>query len=375
MSLKNEKKKPVVFIVCTGLGRINRGYESFTQECYEALKNINEFDLYLIKGGGQKSAKEIVIPNFNRNGYPAKFLSKLLNKKSYIIEQFSFCISLLPLIIKRKPSVVYYSDFIAGTYLWHLRKLLKFKYRLLFVNGAPNGPPYKTEDHIQQLLPVYLNDALEKGETAAKQTLLPYAFNINITNRLNAINRKHKIRTELGFSQSQKIILSVGAVNKRHKRIDYIINEVALLSRDYFLIVLGQYDDETAELITLAKNKLPGRCLIKNISHNEIGNYYLVADCFVLASLSEGFPRVTIEALSFGLPCIVHDYIITHQVLRDHGIFIDMRFEGELSNFLNKKDNKYLDKSELINAAYNLYSWDKLKDKYADMILKQINNN
>ncbi len=150
--MDGKKQMPVVFLVCTGLGRVNRGYESFTRECFEALKENNQFKLLLFKGGGKTKEHEFAITNLQRNNKLSILIAKLLHKNSYLIEQVSFCLFFLPHIIRKRPSIIYYSDFILGTYLWHLRKIFKFEYKLLFSNGAPNGPPYKTEDHVQQLL-------------------------------------------------------------------------------------------------------------------------------------------------------------------------------------------------------------------------------
>lgn len=360
-----------VFLVCTGLGHINRGYESFTRECYDTLKDAKEFKLYLIKGGGKSINNEFALPNLPRRKKIAIFLAKYFSTEAYTIEQFTFCLSLLPLILFKKPAVIYYSDFKLGTYLWHIRKLLNLRYKLLFSNGAPNGPPFKTEDHVQQLLPFYLEQAIKQGASAQMQTLLPYGFDINIEERLTSLNKKNIIRERLGFSNTQKIILSVGAINMHHKRMDYIVNEIAKLGSNYYLVILGQFEVETEQLMSLAKNKLSGRCTIANVSFDQVKDYYIAADIFVLASLNEGFGRVLIEAPSYGLPCIVHDYINARQVLKENSVYINMQKEDELSQyFLN--NNIESNKESLIKAAYKNYSWSVLKGNYISMILQLV---
>jgi len=365
-------KKPTVFLVCTGVGHINRGYESFTTECFHAIKDNNNFDLYLLKGGGRSNDTELKINCIQRNSTSAKFYSRIFKKDTYWVEQFTFLINMVPKIIKYKPAVIYYSDFILGTFLWHLRRFWGFKYKLLFANGAPNGPPYITEDHVQLLLPVYMNAAIEAGEPPSKLTLLPYGFDIDIQSRLNGINKKDELRVRLNLPVSKKIILSVGAINLHHKRMDYVIEETSKLSDDYFLVILGQFESETPVLIQMAAEKLPGRHLIINVPYEQVREYYFTSDYFVLASLIEGFGRVIIEALSYGLPCIVNDYANARQVLGEYGLYIDMIRPGALSGILTNDVSK-LSQNVLINGAYNNYSWDKLANRYIDMIFKLCN--
>jgi glycosyltransferase involved in cell wall biosynthesis len=365
------KEKPLVLLVCPGLGHINRGLESFTRECFDSLKGDNQIEIYLAKGAGNNKWKEFVAPSFKRSSFIAKAIGKIFGSNSYSVEQFTFSLSLIPFLLRRKPSLIYYSDLDLGGFLCRIRKVFRLDYKLLFSNGTPHSAPYKDADHIQQLVPTYLKEAIAKGEPEGRQTLLPYAFNISTAEREAKIEQKEKIKKELGIASNQTIVLSVGAVNKKHKRMDYVIQELAGLSSAYFLIILGQFDNETAEISSLAKKRLPGRHCIKNINLKEVEKYYAVADIFVLASLKEGFGRVLIEATSFGLTCIVHDYSVAREVLKDRGIFIDMTNEGVLGNCLNMKP-MLRKKQSLIQFAYELYSWDKLKDDYTSMILKVI---
>lgn len=362
-------KKANVFIVCTGLGHVNRGYESFTLECYHALKNNDRFGLYLLKGGGKSTHNEIKIACVKRGSKAARFLARVLKQGAYFIEQLTFLIGMVPVIIKYKPSVIYYSDFILGTFLWHLRRVFKFKYKLLFTNGAPNGPPFKTEDHVQQLLPIYFEEAINGGEPLSKHTLLPLGFQIAVDENSLSFSKKDQLRGELGFYPDQKIILSVGAINKHQKRMDYVINELAKLPDDYFLIILGQVEKQTAGLVKLAAEKLPGRHFISTVPHEKVRDYYIISDYLVLASIKEGFGRVLIEALSFGLPCVVNDCINAKQVLGEFGIYIKMEKENALQHFLLHNDI-FFKKDSLVTAMYDNYSWDKLKIGYIDMISK-----
>jgi len=69
------------------------------------------------------------------------------------------------------------------------------------------------------------------------------------------------------------------------------------------------------------------------------------------------------------LPCIVHDYINAREVLGEYGDYINMQVEGELAQTLLTFKQKF-DQEKLIKAAYQMYSWDILKEEYLDMITK-----
>ena len=358
-------------MICTGVGHINRGYETFTIECFNELSSSPEFELYLLKGAGASSKHELTIPCVQRNTKLARRLARITGHEKYWVEQLTFLIGMLPSLIRYKPKVIYYSDFVLGTFLFHLRRFLKFKYKLLFSNGSPNGPPYKTEDHVQQLLQIYEKQGLDGGTPPEKQTLLPYGFKIDVNQRLQAVGERDARRKALGLDPQKKIILAVGAINKYHKRMDYIVNEIAKLPADYFLVILGQYEQQTQEIKELAADKLRGRHIIANVLPDEVKKYYAVSDYFALGSLVEGFGRVIIEALSYGLPCFVNDYVNAREVLGKYGEYVDMKTDGALSSAILAYKQQF-SKQDRIEASYNIYSWDKLKQQYVNMITKLI---
>lgn len=364
--------KPNVFIVCTGVGHINRGYESFTIECFNELKASKNFELYLLKGGGKSFQKEQKIPCIKRNTRLASILGKISGKEIYWIEQFTFLIGMLPALFKYKPAVIYYSDFILGTFLWHLRKMLNLKFKLLFSNGAPNGPPFNTEDHIQQLLPMYMRQAHEAGVPLSKQTLLPYAITVNLKTINENINNRRALLQTLSLPADKKIIICVGAVNSHHKRIDYLIDEFAMMdNKDYFLVVLGQIDELSKPILQQAKDKLlNNNYLIIQVMSNAVIQYLCVADYFILPSLNEGLPRVIPEAMSAGLLPILHDYTVTRETAMDYAVFRNMKETGILQSAIDEVNKKNIAREELTSYAIKNYSWQNLSVKYEQMIIK-----
>ena len=145
------KDKIDIYFVCPGLGHINRGYESCIRSCFEALVNEPNLNITLLKGAGASNRFELTIPCLKRNSPLSQFLAKLIGKDGYYIEQLTFFIFVIPTIIWGRPQLIYISDFMLMCWLGHLKKILRLNYRILFTNGAPNGPPFSRADHVQQL--------------------------------------------------------------------------------------------------------------------------------------------------------------------------------------------------------------------------------
>jgi glycosyltransferase involved in cell wall biosynthesis len=359
-----------VFIICSGVGHVNRGYESFATESNDAIKDTNQFKTIFLKGAGDKINNEIPLWCLRRNAKFTRFVSRITRKEPYWLEQFTFALSMIPALIRYKPAVILYWDFNLGTFLWHFRRFFRFKYKLLFSNGAPNGPPFTRMDHVQQHLPVHYNTGIAGGTPHNMQTLLPCGIHISVEKNIGSLQQRKSIREKLHLPQDKKIIITVGAVNRGHKRIDYVVDELSQLSDDFFLVVLGQVTDDTAAILEEANTKLKGRYMMKNVAREEVDEYYKACDVFVLASFTEGLPRVLPEALSFGLPCFVHEYAVTKETLGMYGHYINAAKKGALANALQDYFAHQANESKraMVQYAYDTYSWDVLANRYINMI-------
>jgi glycosyltransferase involved in cell wall biosynthesis len=361
-----------VFLICSGLGKVQRGYESFTQECFEALQKEPSLEVMLFKGGGISQDKEFTLSNIHRGSWLADKLSQILKKDPYFIEQLTFCLSLIPHIYQKKPQVIFFSDFVLGTMLWHLRRVTGLPFKLLFSNGAPNGPPFSRTDCVQQLTPTHYQMALDAGESADRHFLVPYG--IKMSDHLEMLSQQQRtdLCHTLGLPSDRPILLSVAAINKTHKRMDYLIREVAQMPLPRpFLLLLGHQNDESIEIVNMG-NQLLGKenFRVKTVALKEVSNYYQVANIFILASLSEGFGRVFLEAMSYGLPCLAHDYAIARYVLGEHGYFANFELSGTLTDLLNRLilGNNESHQIQRHHSIYERFSWDKLLPSYIEMI-------
>jgi glycosyltransferase involved in cell wall biosynthesis len=137
--------------------------------------------------------------------------------------------------------------------------------------------------------------------------------------------------------------------------------------------MLGAMDEESASIVALAREKLgEENFTARSVSHDQVHDYYRAADLFTLASLQEGFGRVFLEALIYGLPVIAHDHPVMRFVLGDEGTFGDLSKPGVLAALIREKlgrEDSEADafrRREMVRARF---SWAVLAPQYREMFL------
>jgi glycosyltransferase involved in cell wall biosynthesis len=227
-------------------------------------------------------------------------------------------------------------------------------------------------DHVQQLTPAALEAALERGADPARQTMLPLPTRMQSRFEPVAAEEKAALRARLRLPADRRVVLSVAALNRSHKRLDYLIEEVARLPQPRpFLLMAGQPDSETEGLRRLARERLgAGGYEFRTVPYSEVADLYRASDVHVLASLGEALGRVLIEALAQGVPCLAHDYEVTRFVLGDQGRLADLSRPGALAELLATANDERPD-GDAARArhrfAYQNFSWDRLRPRYAEL--------
>ncbi len=371
----NDAKRLRLFIVCSGLGRIHRGFESFAAQAFSALRNGSSLSVRLFGAGGSAKFGAVQIPCISRSHLRARWIGALLGKDAYFAEQATFVLGLLPYIIKDSPDVVLCSDRVTIDLLWYLRRLFKLKFRILGSNGGPMGPPFTRVDFVQHVVADTFDRSLRMGTPAERQALVPYGFAISM---LGLPHDGSRAKKELSLPTDRLIILSAGAINCGHKRMDYVVREIARIANTPdaprpFLLMVGQTTDETQKVRNLACETLgEGGFDIRCAAAEEMQAYYSAADCFVLGSLYEAFGRVIVEACAAGLPCLLHDSINSRYILGDLGEFADFTKDGELSSLITgvsglEKQNQSLREKRNDEMAKR-FSWESLLPLYVKMV-------
>jgi glycosyltransferase involved in cell wall biosynthesis len=359
-----------VDLLCSGLGRVQRGFETFARECFDAFRGDKDVDMRLFKGGGDNGSRERRLFSLERSGLLAQSIARMTRRSGYHVEQLTFFLSYLRWLRSAEPQVIYLSDANLGNFLKRYRRRSGQKFRILYSNGGPIRPPFDEYDHVQQVAPTYFEEALVYGEPASKHSLVPYGIDPAGFD-LPSAEQQRDARERLGLPVSRTILLSVGWISAQHKRMDYVIREVAQLPAEKrpFLMLLGHQDSASGEIQALAEERLSGGYQIRTCAQSDTYAYYRAADCFVLASLKEGFGRVYMEAMLHGLPCIVHDYPVSRYVLGSHAIYSDMNVSGGLAETLEaltlgQKDFLPMERRDHIVRSFG---WAALQSAYLEM--------
>lgn len=334
----SEQRPLKLALVSTGLGHINRGFEISTARWFEALKRHSSLDVRLYSGGKHCGAKELW--NFPRSSIwtkPIQYIPFMSEQHrwefTYGVEQVSFWSALNFELIAWKPDAIWVKDVPLAHMLLASRVAFNLKFKIILANGGMFRPKtYECFDLIQQLQHQAFDEAVEFGIAPEKMEILgncvpaPAAF---------LPGDRAQVRQSLGLKDTDYVIVCVAAWNKYHKRIDYLLNEVARLADSNIkLLLCGATEVDTKELQDQGKELLGDRVQWLTVEPEKVASILQASDVFVLPSLRESFGNVLLEAALCGLPVVTHPHDGAQFVIADDFWMTDMSEEGSLSKRL-----------------------------------------
>jgi|SRR5579884_41013 len=363
---------PRVLLVCSGLDHARRGYETFARECFEHLRDDPGVEIELVKGSGGRGDGERVAPTLRRDRWLARGLGRALGVRPFRIEALAFAASLQPLLARRRPHVVYLSEWDTARGLAALRSLTPPRFRLLLCNGGFAQRGFEHLDHVQELTPAAREHVLALGADPARHTVLPLGFAIPRELSLPSAGEREALRARWGLPPRRPILASVAALNRSHKRLDYLIDELAALPPPRpFLLAVGEPDAETPALRARAAERLgPESHRFLTVAPDEVAELLRASDSFVLASLAEMQGRAVIEAMGVGLPCLAHDSPVMRFAVGEHGTLADLTRPGAVTRLLagGWPPLDPVAAQRRHRHAYERFSWDVLGPRYVALL-------
>ncbi len=360
-----------IALISTGLGTVWRGYERYTYELFEILKSQG-IDITLFKGAGKSAHNEVVLPHFSRDGILSKFSTLCEPKSPYYFEALSFFVFLLPFLVFQKFDIVHFTDCPLANFFYHARKKLnlRFSFKTLFTNGNPisDGACHRV-DYLHQLTPLQEKLMNEIGVPSEKIFTIPFGVHVD---QFQQSKDCRMLRAKYEIPKDKKVILSVAAINRSHKRIDYLIREVAKLGPSYFLFVAGHMEDPSLE--KMARELLGNRFQFRHIPFEQVNELYKMADVFTLCSLIEGFGLASVEAMSSKVPVVVHDSEHHQWLVGSIHSLVDLSREGNLASKIQFLMEHPEISSEMIQMnfenVFRRFNWMFLKEAYLEMYRK-----
>jgi glycosyltransferase involved in cell wall biosynthesis len=355
-----------IVLICSGLGRIHRGFEIYISSLGEKLTGAQ-----IWCGGKHQSQKSKVhtIPCIGRSSFFSKiFLCNSL--LAFKIEQLTFAIALLPKLFQAKNSILYLGEYSLYCYLYKIRHIFSLNYSLVLYTGGQAIPGLfdPTRDFVHHVTDVYLKDC--KHLPSNRQFLVPHFIDQNFSENEMITDRITK------KSAGKLIVLSVGYLDCHIKRMDFLAKSLIPLKDKLFPIFLGESSIDTPIIEQILKDNFgKDGYILSKVAHSELASWYLNSDIFVLCSLRESFGLTMVEALYFGLPVFCNDYSEARFVLQDCGNFLNMTSMDILTKAVelyNPSANRSELKKDRKEFVEKNYSWSSLEKQYTQMFEKII---
>jgi len=360
--------KPLrLLIIAPRFGSINRGVEIFVRELIRRLDK-KRFHVTILSGPHDQLLEDVEMvkmPLFSRERLAvwAKPFSSIFPKRWF----------LGPVELEALSLMFHSRDFFqknvfdailpfGGT--WTYRFANKYRHGAHIISIGHGGPV------LSDLLLSDLFVALTPTDEALARTICPGINTVVIPNGVDAACFKKAEKLPGQGAGKVKKILCAAALTE-DKRHDLLFD--AALRMDDSIHILCAGDGPMKPFLLQHPLYHKGRVEFVTKFHSDMPSLYQDADVFTLASPSEAFGLVFLEALASGLPVVAHDGPRQKYVVGDAGFFCNvydpLSYLHALDQALNAVDNS-------IGVSHaKKFSWDSIALKYQELITDLCENN
>jgi glycosyltransferase involved in cell wall biosynthesis len=359
-----------IAVLCSGLDSVQRGYETHQRGLFERLRADSDLVVRLFRRDGPPREGEVALRSPSRYSRLARLLSRWRNDELYW-ESVFFAIAFVlycRVVRQRFDKLLVIEPNLVGV-LRKVRRLLPGDPRVLFTHGASEEPRHylQVADEVQEVSVENFRRSVAENLRNKRIWLIPH-FAEGQAPPISSEERE-RLRTDLGI-RTPNVLLSVGVVQRAQKRMDYVIEEAARLPSDWSLVLCGQPAEP--ELVELGGRLMGDRFLQLFLPREEVARVYQIADLLVLGSTCEGFGIVILEAMSHGLPVILHRRELFQWIIKDDEVCIDLTVPGGLADFIRStaasaawRDVKGSRNREVLQRHY---TWSSVRAEYLKMI-------
>ena len=354
-----------IALLCSGLGNIHRGHEVFARDLFILLKD--DVDITLFKGGGIPLSRELVIEHVPRNAnclesmrlpVAPKWQDAAREVERMRVEGETFAYGSLKPLLEGDFDVIHCLEQEVCNVIYGFRHLFRKTPKILWSNGGALPAASQPQcDFVQEH-----TDGNLANSNREKAFVIPHGVDLQTFHP----GVETDFRSRHGIPPDAFVVISVGTICYWHKRMDYVIREVAAVP-DTWLVIVGQESGDSPAIKALGHELMGERIVFTTMPHDDLPKAYAAADVFVLGSLFETFGIVYIEAMAMGLPVISTNHPNQKSIIKD-GIFVDMTQPGALAAVLRQCDASAL--AELgkkgVETAKRFYDIEILRQLYLD---------
>lgn len=324
-----------VAIASSGLGHIARGIETWADDLASALHRRGEA-VRLYQGGGTPPPWGEVLANRPREStrnaalrrlFPTPLAWRIGMQSAYDVEQTTFARALLAALRRRPAHILHVQDPLVALRLDQMRRMGLTETRTILAHGTEEpGPFLRRLRYLQHLSPMQLDRWQRAGVWRETWTAIGNFVDVDRFHPGEAPD----LRAELGIAPDAVVLLTIAAIKRAHKRIDWLTGLVARYRALHpgvpvVLVVAGGRETDTDDVIREGTARLGDsvRFLVRH-PRERIPALCRAADIFILASLFEMMPIALLEAGASGLPTVVHDEATLRWMTGPGGTVVDM---------------------------------------------------
>lgn len=240
-------------------------------------------------------------------------------------------------------------------------KLSKVKLRIAHSHNTTTQHPVINK-LLRPLFEFSVNGRLACNEAAGKwlfrsKTFVVIPNGINLLEYKFDVNKREKIRKDLGINKKEILLGHVGEFNYQKNQI-FLIQLLKRLPSNYKLVLIGQGENLENLRRKVKEQYLNNRVVFTGVIDN-VADYLDAMDVFLLPSKFEGQPFVLIEATASGLNCIVSSAVSPENDLVTNLKFVDLKDMKQWSfilkhySRLDRKEKSLSNIKSLTEKGYN----------------------
>lgn len=343
-------------------GIVERGVETFVYELGRRLSTKHKVVVFQAGKTKQQKFKTYRVKTLPDIPKSLKFLSSKF-KKIYLdwesLRILVFSLLVLPKIFKGKYHLIVPLNGGWQTVIFRIfSKIIGAK--ILVSGHAGIG----ADDAWNLLFRPDVFVSLTAAQANWAKKLVPEVKIITISNGVDLARFNPKVKPK-NIPLSKPVVICASALVP-YKRVDLTIRAVGK-TKNLSLLILGD-GELSGPIDSLGKRLLGKRYLRLVVPYEQIPSYYRTGKVFTLASKTEAFGISYVEAMACNLPVVTTNDDSRAEIIGDAGILTNPANIGQYA-----KDLEIAAKTNYRNIPYMQalkFSWNKVAEKYADLVEK-----